>query len=99
MGKLVINAATREKRAAVIENERVVDLMIEQPHQQRIVGAIYKARVEKVLPGMQAAFVNIGREKMRFYTGMISYPFTVVRRTVKQRSIKAFLTMFIKEQN
>lgn len=66
MGKLVINAATREKRAAVIENEQVVDLMIEQPHQHRIVGAIYKGRVEKVLPGMQAAFVNIGREKNAF---------------------------------
>src|SRR6478735_5140865 len=40
--------------------------MIEQPHQHRIVGAIYKGRVEKVLPGMQAAFVNIGREKNAF---------------------------------
>src|SRR5689334_19732967 len=37
--------------------------MVDQPDQHRILGNIYKARVEKVLPGMQAAFVNIGRDK------------------------------------
>ena len=66
MKKLVLNAATREKRAAVIENEQIIELMIDQPNQDRVVGNIYKARVEKVLPGMQAAFVNIGREKNAF---------------------------------
>ena len=38
----------------------------DQPNQDRVLGNIYKARVEKVLPGMQAAFVNIGREKNAF---------------------------------
>ncbi|MDQ0207993.1 Rne/Rng family ribonuclease [Alkalicoccobacillus murimartini] len=63
MKQLILNTATREKRAAVIEGTQITELMIDHPNQDRIVGNIYKARVEKVLPGMQAAFVKIGREK------------------------------------
>ena len=63
MERLIINAATREKRAAVIDQQQVQELMIDQPNQDRILGNIYKAKVEKVLPGMQAAFLNIGRDK------------------------------------
>jgi len=55
-----------ETRAAVIENGRLVEVYIERSSHQRHVGNIYKGRVENVLPGMQAAFVNIGLERNAF---------------------------------
>lgn len=64
--KIVFNLVTREKRAALIENGRVTEMMIEQNEEERIVNNVYKGRVVKVLPGMQAAFVDIGRDKHGF---------------------------------
>lgn len=64
--KIVFNLATRERRAAVIEDDRVVEIMIERPEQDRIVHNVYLGKVVRVLPGMQAAFVDIGREKNGF---------------------------------
>ncbi|OEH84243.1 hypothetical protein BHU72_12630 [Desulfuribacillus stibiiarsenatis] len=64
--KLIINCDSREIRVGAIENERLVDLYIQRPENQRVVGNIYKGRVENVLPGMQAAFIDIGLEKNAF---------------------------------
>ncbi len=58
--------ATRERRAAIVEHGHVVELMVERPLQNRIVSNVYRGRVVNVLPGMQAAFVDIGREKNGF---------------------------------
>ena len=58
--------ATRERRAAVVENKRVVELMVERTIENRIVSNVYRGRVVNVLPGMQAAFVDIGRDKNGF---------------------------------
>ncbi|KHF40932.1 RNAse G [Halalkalibacter okhensis] len=58
--------ATRERRAAIVENDRVVELMVERTLENRIVSNVYRGRVVNVLPGMQAAFVDIGREKNGF---------------------------------
>ncbi|MFS0861714.1 Rne/Rng family ribonuclease [Fredinandcohnia sp. 179-A 10B2 NHS] len=60
MKKLILNVRDREKRTAVIENNKVVEINIQQPIHTEIVGNIYKGRVIDVLPGMQAAFVDIG---------------------------------------
>ncbi|MBN6186508.1 Rne/Rng family ribonuclease [Aneurinibacillus sp. BA2021] len=66
MRKIIMNAAGREARVAVLEDGRLVELYIERPEDRRIVGNIYKGRVENVLPGMQAAFIDIGMEKNAF---------------------------------
>lgn len=64
--EIVINAGLGETRAAILEDRRLVELFVERQEDQRVVGNIYKGRVENVLPGMQAAFVNIGLERNAF---------------------------------
>ncbi|AGX05679.1 cytosolic axial filament protein [Bacillus sp. NRRL B-14911] len=67
MKKLVINYATREKRYAVLnESGKPEKLIIDQPKNLSAVGSIYLGTVAKVLPGMNAAFVEIGEEKSGF---------------------------------
>lgn len=66
MNRLIINALTREKRFALLKNDKLERLYIEQPGQQSLVGNIYLGVVEKVVPGMNAAFVNFGEEKSGF---------------------------------
>ncbi|HTN53357.1 MAG TPA: ribonuclease G, partial [Anaeromyxobacter sp.] len=67
---LVINAAGAETRVALVENGSIHEYYLERKHEKGIVGNIYKGRVVRVLPGMQAAFVDIGLEKAAFlYVG------------------------------
>lgn len=66
MNTLVVNVMGREKRCALLKNNRLEKLVIEQPEQQSIVGGIYFGVVEKILPGLNAAFINIGLEKNGF---------------------------------
>ena len=63
---LVINADGPETRVALVENGQVVELYIERRRERGIVGNIYKGKVLRVLPGMQAAFVDIGTDKAAF---------------------------------
>jgi ribonuclease G len=64
--EIIVNVAEEETRVAVLEDQTLVEIYIERSLNQRLVGNIYKGRVENVLPGMQAAFVNIGLEKNAF---------------------------------
>lgn len=64
--ELVINTSSHETRIALIENGTIAELYIERSRVKGIVGNIYKGRVIRVLPGMQAAFVDIGLEKAAF---------------------------------
>ncbi|MFT6397170.1 MAG: ribonuclease G [Bradymonadia bacterium] len=63
---IVINAATQETRVAVLQGGVIRDFFLERRNDQSVVGNIYKGRVLRVLPGMQAAFVDIGLEKAGF---------------------------------
>jgi len=63
---LVINADGPETRVALVEDGLLAELYIERKQERGIAGNIYKGRVERVLPGMQAAFVNIGLEKSAY---------------------------------
>jgi ribonuclease G len=63
---LLINADGPETRVALVENGLLGELYIERKQERGIAGNIYKGRVERVLPGMQAAFVNIGLEKSAY---------------------------------
>jgi len=64
--ELVVNAAPHETRVALLENGTVVEVFIERQDETSIAGNIYKGRVQRVLPGMQAAFVDIGFEQAAF---------------------------------
>ncbi|MCK9223212.1 MAG: Rne/Rng family ribonuclease [Limnochordia bacterium] len=64
--EVIVNAEAGQTRAAVKEDQVLVELYIERTNDKRIAGNIYKGRVENVLPGMQAAFVNIGLERNAF---------------------------------
>jgi ribonuclease G len=67
---LVINAAGAETRVALVENNSIHEFYLERKREKGIVGNIYKGRVVRVLPGMQAAFVDIGLDKAAFlYVG------------------------------
>ncbi|HVV49336.1 MAG TPA: Rne/Rng family ribonuclease, partial [Polyangia bacterium] len=63
---IVINADGPETRVALVEDGYLGELYIERKRERGIAGNIYKGRVERVLPGMQAAFVNIGLEKSAY---------------------------------
>src|ERR1700691_400452 len=67
--ELIINASLPETRIALMEGGEIQDLLIERPSGKGVVGNIYKGRVTRVLPGMQAAFVDIGLEKAAFLYG------------------------------
>ena len=77
--ELIINVRLQETRVALLEDRALVELYIERTKDRGIVGNIYKGKVVKVLPGMQAAFVDIGLEKASFlyvtdvYGGMEDY--------------------------
>ncbi len=64
--EIVINVAPEETRVALLENREVAELYIERKKEGSIVGNIYKGKVVKVLPGIQAAFVDIGLDKAAF---------------------------------
>lgn len=64
--EILINANPRETRVAIIEDDQLVELLVDRPDARRMVGDIYLGRVEAVLPGIQAAFVDIGTEKSAF---------------------------------
>ncbi|MFP4014612.1 MAG: ribonuclease E/G [Chitinispirillaceae bacterium] len=64
--KILFNATPTEKRAALLENDKVVELVVERPDYFRLVGNIYRGKVTSILPGIQAAFVDIGLEKCAF---------------------------------
>ncbi len=66
MKEFVINVNPRETRIALLEDNRLAELVIEREENRSIVGNIYRGRVDSVVPGIQAAFIDIGLEKNGF---------------------------------
>ena len=64
--EILISGSERGTRVAILEDDRLVELLVDRPDMGRSVGNIYRGRVEAVLPGIQAAFVDIGTEKSAF---------------------------------
>jgi ribonuclease G len=64
--ELVISVDVAEQRVAVLEDEKVAEVYLEREESRSIAGNIYKGTVDNVLPGMEAAFVEIGLEKNGF---------------------------------
>jgi ribonuclease G len=64
--EILVSATPQESWVALLEDDQLVEIMVDRPDQDRIVGDIFLGRVEAVLPGIQAAFVDIGTEKAGF---------------------------------
>jgi ribonuclease G len=64
--EIYVNVGPRETRAALLENGALPELHVERASRRGIVGNLYKGRVSRVLPGMQAAFVDVGLERTAF---------------------------------
>jgi ribonuclease G len=64
--EILINASTHEARAAVVENGVLQEVFLERASRRGLISNIYKGRVSRVLPGMQAAFIDIGMERTAF---------------------------------
>ena len=73
--EILINATQRETRVAILEDDELVELLVDRPDARRMVGDIYLGKVDAVLPGLQAAFVDIGTEKSAFlHSSDLVYP-------------------------
>jgi ribonuclease G len=64
--EILINVTPQETRVAVVENGMLQELLLERSNRLGMVGNIYKGKVRRVLPGMQAAFVDIGLDRAAF---------------------------------
>jgi ribonuclease G len=64
--ELLVSVDVGERRVAILEDGRVAEVYLERPERRSIAGNIYLGRVDNVLPGMEAAFVEIGLEKNGF---------------------------------
>jgi len=64
--KMLVESDPYETRIAVLEEDRLAELHLERSHHRGVVGNVYKGRVTRVLPGMQAAFVDVGLERDAF---------------------------------
>ncbi len=64
--EILVNVTPRETRVAVVENGMLQELHIERGWSRGVVGNIYKGKVQRVMPGMQAAFVEVGLERAAF---------------------------------
>jgi ribonuclease G len=76
MKELIVNVEPLETRIALLENQKLTELMIERAEAPSLVGNIYKGRVDSIIPGIQAAFIDIGIGKNGFlYVSDISTDF------------------------
>ncbi|MBW1720731.1 MAG: Rne/Rng family ribonuclease [Deltaproteobacteria bacterium] len=83
--ELVINTRPHETRVALVENGVVAELYIERKTGQELMGNIYRGKVVRVLPGMQAAFVDIGLERSAFlYVSDVYKDFLDIERSMLQ---------------
>ena len=70
---IVVNIVPEETRMALLEDGALAEVAVERTHSGHVVGNVYKGKIANVLPGMQAVFVDIGRERNAFlYVGDLS---------------------------
>lgn len=63
---IIVNAESLETRVAILEDDRLEEFQVEHPTEERIVGSIFKGRIQNLEHDLQAAFVNIGMDKNAF---------------------------------
>ena len=88
METLIVNYNAREKRFAYLKNNRVENIIFDRPEHRSLVGNIYYGTVTKVLPGMNAVFIDIGEEK-NAYLHRDTLP-SYLLSSEKQKSVTSF---------
>lgn len=94
METLIVNYTTREKRFALVNEHKVEKLVMDRPDQHSLVGNIYYGTVTRVLPGMNAVFVEIGEDKNAYLQRRLlaSYVLSSEKQNQKEkRSISSFV--------
>ena len=66
MNEIILNIHPLEKRLAILEDNKLVELVVQTKNKGNIIGNIYKGIVKDILPGMGAAFIDIGLERTAF---------------------------------
>ncbi|MCX6144900.1 MAG: ribonuclease E/G, partial [Ignavibacteriales bacterium] len=61
--EIVINSTANEHRIAILEDGKLAELFVETPGKERMVGDIYLGKIAKVMPGIRAAFIDIGLQQ------------------------------------
>jgi ribonuclease G len=87
--QIIINSTPQESRVALMENARLVEIGIERSRERGIAGSIYKGRVSRVLPGMQAAFIDVGLPKAVFLPASDLYPVSADEYTLSEAAFEA----------
>ncbi|TNF35204.1 MAG: ribonuclease G [Gammaproteobacteria bacterium] len=89
--EILVNVTPQETRVAILENGVLQELYIERSRKKGLVGNIYKGRVSRVLPGMEAAFVEVGMERAAFLHVSDVAPYTGKENGVERPSIASLL--------
>ena len=89
--EILINVTPQETRVAILENGVLQELYIERSRKKGLVGNIYKGRVCRVLPGMEAAFVEVGMERAAFLHVSDLLPYTSQKENGDRPSISSLL--------
>lgn len=87
MKSIIVNIDPEETRMAIVAGAELLELEVERPENMHLVGNIYKGRVQNVLPGMQAAFVDIGYDKNAFLYIGDGLPKDILQGVPKQAKI------------
>ncbi len=86
--ELIINVRPHETRVALVENGIIVELHVERKTGQELMGNIYRGKVVRVLPGMQAAFVDVGLDRTAFlYVSDVHKDFTELEKMLLEGNI------------
>jgi ribonuclease G len=64
--EMIISSNVHETIVAILEDDLVAEIFVERENQRGVVGNVYKGRVNKVLPGMQSSFIDVGLERDGF---------------------------------
>src|SRR4028118_568950 len=97
--EMIISVNGREKKIAILDNGKVTEFYIERGEENSgVVGNIYKGRVQRVLPGMQSAFVEIGLERDAFlYVSDFFDEEEEIERIIQEKSKKVPADMIDRE--
>ncbi len=87
--QIIINSTPQEARVAMMENARLLEIHIERARERSLAGSICKGRVSRVLPGMQAAFVDIGLDKAAFLPGADFFPLSADEYALREAADEA----------
>ena len=75
--EIIINSSTNETRVALVEDQKLVEMFIERPENERTIGNIYSGRIENIVPGINSVFVDMG-EKSNGFSHLIDFKNEVI---------------------